>query len=161
MRDPGYCEIANQDCINPAGYQVGGLGGPSGPNPEGERTRVICTDCGVYVCAKCRGKRGGKWICDGCLPRHPVTINRGSGRFTPPKKFEPKVLQLTEAEAEIVRLLVIDFSEPAIAKRQGRGARTINQHVRRAMARNRVVSRLALIRRFEEAGHEVIDGRSR
>jgi DNA-binding CsgD family transcriptional regulator len=67
----------------------------------------------------------------------------------------PIPLDLTAAEATIVALLVADFSEPEIGQRTGRGARTINQHVRRALERNHLRTRLALIRAYGDRGHIV------
>lgn len=71
----------------------------------------------------------------------------------------PAPIDLTQAEEVIVRLLTLEFTEPQIAKQTKRGKRTVNQHVRRAMERNRIKTRLGLIRAYDERGHQIVDGR--
>lgn len=59
-----YCGVAEGGCLNPAGYQVGGMGGPSGSNPDPPRTSVECAWCGTICCAECRVKGlDGRWYC--------------------------------------------------------------------------------------------------
>lgn len=64
-----HCNIAETWCVNPAGYQVGGTGGPMGDSGLPQRTRVECRECGNKACANCRVKRNGKWLCLYCAGR--------------------------------------------------------------------------------------------
>jgi len=51
MAKKGYCCVVNDECLAPAGIQVGGLGGPTGgcdPGYVGE-----CHACGQDVCRNC------------------------------------------------------------------------------------------------------------
>jgi len=59
-----YCCAAVDGCKNPAGYAT--RNGACG-NPDPPRTRAECSRCGGSVCASCRVKRGGRWVCDTCL----------------------------------------------------------------------------------------------
>lgn len=53
MRERDFCSVSDQGCKNPAGYQVGGLGGAVVAS-EHPRTRFECAECGYVVCRACR-----------------------------------------------------------------------------------------------------------
>lgn len=78
-----YCGVAEGACLNPAGYQVGGLGGPMGDNVDPPRTTVTCSWCGNPCCSACRVKVKGSWFCLHCdIPgrARPKEQNDGSVR---------------------------------------------------------------------------------
>lgn len=63
------CEVSGDDCLAPAGYQVGGMGGGiiQGTKPA----RATCFACGLPVCSNCSTFRewarfGRKRVCDEC-----------------------------------------------------------------------------------------------
>lgn len=68
----------------------------------------------------------------------------------------PMPLRLAQAEEVVVRMLAQDFSEPEIARLIDRSRHTVNQAVRRAMQRNGLKTRVALVRAYEERGFEVL-----
>ncbi len=70
-------------------------------------------------------------------------------------------LRLTATEVNILSLLAQEMSEPEIASRLQVNARTVNQHVRRALSRHGIQTRLGLVRAWEAGGHTIIDGRKR
>ncbi len=64
------CVVSNDNCLAPAGYQCGGLGGMSGENDRAN-CRLTCFACGEPVCSKCSKKieyyhYGKQRICDNC-----------------------------------------------------------------------------------------------
>lgn len=64
------CEISGDDCLAPAGYQIGGTGGMIGENHL-HATKATCFACGLPVCTKCSRIRtwfhfGRKRVCENC-----------------------------------------------------------------------------------------------
>ena len=57
----GYCEVAEDRCLNPPGYS---LGTSRGKNPDRPRVSTHCEYCGQACCANCRiDLRGRKYAC--------------------------------------------------------------------------------------------------
>lgn len=54
------CEVSEDSCLAPAGYQAGGTGGPMGENTL-TRTRATCFACGLPVCTACSRRRRWHW----------------------------------------------------------------------------------------------------
>lgn len=64
------CEVSGEDCTAPAGYQIGGPGGPIVEN-EFNSTRATCFACGLPVCTSCSRRRswfkyGRRRVCEDC-----------------------------------------------------------------------------------------------
>lgn len=65
------CTVSNDNCLAPAGYRAGGLGGGTWANTNA-RCGLTCFACGEPVCSKCSRKmdwynHGKQTICDNCL----------------------------------------------------------------------------------------------
>ena len=58
MEEREHCSVANDNCVNPAGYGTYG-----GYSEEPRRTRVRCAYCGEAVCRNCHTKVDGAWYC--------------------------------------------------------------------------------------------------
>lgn len=64
------CHVSDDGCTAPAGFQVGGMGGPMGENSS-THTRGTCFACGEPVCTACSRRRrwhtyGTRRICAHC-----------------------------------------------------------------------------------------------
>lgn len=64
------CDVSEDGCLAPAGWQVGGTGGAIGENTLTE-TRATCFACGQPVCLACSRRRrwwryGVRRICVYC-----------------------------------------------------------------------------------------------
>lgn len=64
------CEISDDNCLAPAGYQIGGTGGMIGDNHM-HGTKATCFACGLPVCTACSRRRlwfsfGYRRICKHC-----------------------------------------------------------------------------------------------
>ncbi len=62
------CEVSNDNCLAPAGYQVGSLGCAVNPSAH---ARLTCFACGCAVCSRCSRKINYLWygrqtVCDRC-----------------------------------------------------------------------------------------------
>ena len=69
-----YCNIAEHECLNPAGFSAGG-GYGDGYNADPPRTRTWCWSCGEPACRKCRAIREGHPLCLPCVDDHDRTVS--------------------------------------------------------------------------------------
>ena len=66
------CNVSNDKCSAPGGWQIGGLGGPTGANTDKtKQARFECFACGLPVCGRCSKvieymNYGKQRICDKC-----------------------------------------------------------------------------------------------